>query len=104
LHFCVSDCDIALFPQIVNTAADYTGEGVMVTGPLAPNTPVTYACMDDTMFFINGVTSNMCNGIGTYANAAAPTCERSKLLGYHYQASLKLHILKNQIRYRDVNF
>jgi len=61
-----------LFPQI-------PGNGVEVTGPLAPNTAVTYECVDTTNFFIRGSpTSNMCDNMGMYSSTMAPTCERGK--------------------------
>jgi len=62
-----------LFPQI-------PANGVEVTiDPLAINTEVNYKCMDSTNFFIRGPpTSNMCDNMGMYASATAPTCERGK--------------------------
>jgi len=82
-----------MFPQI-------TANGVEVTGPLAPNTPVNYECMDTTNFFLRGLpTSNMCDNLGMYASATAPTCERGKRCNHKIinEVSVNLQIYANEI-------
>jgi len=72
-YFICSDCDIDLFPQIPDNGVEVTID------PLALNTAVNYECMDPTNFFIRGPpTSNMCDNMGMYSSATAPTCERGK--------------------------
>ena len=89
-------CNVANFPQIV-------AQGVTVTGPVVPDTPVTYMCTDPTMYFINGVTTNQCNGAtGVFMDLTPPSCERSKLRCKRIHSVKRLHwICENKIESLD---
>ena len=81
-------CDINGFPQIT------VGPGTVQTGPLLPNSPVTYTC-DVADFFVRGPPeTNMCDSNGEYASTTAPTCERGmRLFSYGKYISILENVL-----------
>ena len=59
------------FPQIT------IGPGYVINDPLLPNTLVSYSC-NIPEFFLNGPSTNQCDGQGQFEITTAPSCERGK--------------------------